>query len=377
MQVFICYQKYHDPTYVSTKKSNMKLGLGLYKSTLTKDNFAFAKQAGATHIVAQLVDYISGSNPTLTKNYLNGWGETRNQKKPWTLDSLISLQKTVSDSGLILEALENLDPSHWYDVLLDGPKKQEQLEALKQLIQNMGKAGIPILGYYFSLAGVWGWSSERLGRGAPKSVVFDASKIDIHTPIPKGMVWNMTYQDNPDNDFLAPVNREEMWQRLKYFLDTLLPIAEENGVRLVAHPDDPPLPEMRGTARLFYSPEAYENLFDVNDSNASGFEFCLGTLQEMPDSDVYGLLDKYSQNNRIGYIHFRNVIGKVPYYREAFVDEGDLDMVRIMKILKKNDYQGVIIPDHTPEMSTTAGWHSGMAYALGYMKGVIQTLNQA
>ncbi len=354
----------------------MKLGLGLYKSILTASNFNFARQAGATHIVAQLVDYIKGDNPTLTGNYLNGWGETRNQHKPWTYDDLSSLKRSINDAGLELEAIENLDPSHWYDVLLDGPEKENQLEGLKQLIKNMGKVGIPILGYYFSLAGVWGWTSQKSGRGLPNSVVFDASRIDVDTPIPKGMVWNMRYEDNPDNEVLAPVSREEMWQRLDHFLSTMLPIAEENNVKLVAHPDDPPLPELRGTARLFYNPQEYEKLLTLHSSPANGFEFCLGTLQEMPGSDVYGLLDKYTREDRIGYIHFRNVVGKVPQYREAFVDEGDLDMVRVMTILKKNDYDGVIIPDHTPEMTTAAGWHSGMAYALGYMKGVIQTLDK-
>jgi mannonate dehydratase len=353
----------------------MKLGLGLYRNILTKENFAFARQAGATHIVAQLVDYIKGSNPSLTGNFLDGWGETRNQAKPWTLEDLISLKKSVEDNGLQLEAIENLDPSHWYDVLLDGPQKENQMEGLKQLIKNMGKAGIPILGYYFSLAGVWGWTNETLGRGHAKSVVFDASRIDLNRPIPKGMVWNMTYEDPKEGEFISPVSRQEIWERLKYFLDILIPVAEENNVRLVAHPDDPPLPELRGMARLFYSPEEYEKLLTINKSPASGFEFCLGTLQEMPGSDVYALLDKYTKSNRIGYIHFRNVVGKVPHYREAFVDEGDLDMIRVMRILRQNAYDGVIVPDHTPEMSCGAGWHAGMAYALGYMKGVIQTLD--
>ncbi len=355
----------------------MKLGLGLYRSILTRDNFAFARQAGATHIVAQLVDYIKGSNPSLTGNYLGGWGTTRNHDKPWTYDLLASLKKEIGSYGLQLEAIENLDPSHWYDILLDGPRREEQVENLKQLIRDMGKAGIPVLGYYFSLAGVWGWTSRKEGRGAPASVVFDESGVDVNQPIPQGMVWNMWYKEQNEKQFISPVSRDEMWERLTYFLNHLLPVAEENGVRLVAHPDDPPLPEMRQTARLFYSPKQYERLLEVNDSPASGFEFCLGTLQEMPGSDVYSLLDKYSASDRIGYIHFRNVIGKAPRYREAFVDEGDLDMVRVMQILKKNNYDGVLIPDHTPEMSTPAGWHSGMAFALGYMRGVIQTLERS
>ena len=228
---------------------------------------------------------------------------------------------------------------------------------------------------YFSLAGVWGWTNGRYGRGDANSVVFDKSKIDIDLPIPNGMVWNMKYDAEPRHGVVSPVDRKEMWLRLKYFLDNILPVAEEAGVRLVAHPDDPPLATMRGTARLFYTPEEYEQLLTIHSSPANGFEFCLGTIQEMQNSDVYAMLDTYSRTGKIGYIHFRNVVGRVPHYREAFVDEGDINMIRCLKILQKNQYQGVLIPDHTPEMSCNAPWHAGMAYALGYMKGVMQTLN--
>lgn len=352
----------------------MKLGLGLYKSVLTHDNFRFARQAGATHIVVQLVDYIKGENPSLTKNYLKGWGETRNQGKIWTYEELSAIKQAIESHGLTWEAIENFDPSHWYDVLLDGPKKQQQLEDLKTILKNMGKAGIPMMGYYFSLAGVWGWTSGPHGRGNANSVVFDQDKVDVNQPIPKGMVWNMRYEDEQDG-VLSPVSRSEMWQRLDYFLQTLLPIAEENGIKLVAHPDDPPLPEMRGTARLFYNTQEYEKLLKLSNNPSNGFEFCMGTIQEMQGSDVYAMLDRYTRENRIGYIHFRNVVGKVPHYREAFVDEGDIDMIRALRILKKNRYNGILIPDHTPEMTTKAGWHTGMAYALGYMKGAMQAVN--
>lgn len=353
----------------------MKLGLGLYKSLLNDPNFQFARQAGATHIVAQLVDYIKGSDPSLTKNYLNGWGETRNQNKLWTFEELDALRKQVEMHGLKLEAIENFDPSHWYDVLLDGPQKEKQLEGIKLILRNMGKARIPILGYYFSLAGVWGWTSGPQGRGNASSVVFDQSKVNTSQPIPKGMVWNMRYEDESD-EVLPTVSRTEMWERLSYFLERVLPVAEENNVKLVAHPDDPPLPEMRGTARLFYNTQEYEKLLKVNSSPASGFEFCMGTIQEMEGSDVYSMLEKYTREKRIGYIHFRNVIGKVPRYREAFVDEGDIDMIKALRILKANHYEGVLIPDHTPEMTTKAGWHSGMAFALGYMRGAMQAIEQ-
>ena len=94
-------------------------------------------------MVVQLVDYIKGgNNPSLTQDYLSGWGTTQNQQNPWELNDLISLRKEIEEHGLKLEAIENFDPSHWHDILLDGPKKHEQLELIKRTIQNIGKAGI-------------------------------------------------------------------------------------------------------------------------------------------------------------------------------------------------------------------------------------------
>lgn len=353
------------------------LGLGLYKSLLNDNNFRFARQCGATHIVVQLVDYVKGGdNPSLTQNYLGGWGVTRTEGKLWQLDELLAIKKQMESHGLTWAAIENFDPAHWYDILLDGPKKHRQMEDLKFMLRNIGKAGIPVMGYYFSLAGVWGWTSGPEGRGGAMSVVFDEAEIDPQMPIPNGMVWNMTYNEEAEKGHRAPVSRDEMWERLRWFLGEILPVAEECGVKMVAHPDDPPLPELRGTARLFHSFEEYEKLLSVSASQANGFEFCMGTLQEMKEGNLYDLLDRHSAAGHIGYIHFRNVVGKVPRYREAFVDEGDIDMVRAMQILKKNNYEGVIIPDHTPEMSCGAPWHSGKAFALGYMRGILQTLER-
>ncbi|HMQ08416.1 MAG TPA: mannonate dehydratase [Saprospiraceae bacterium] len=351
----------------------MKLGLGLYKSLLNDRNLRFAKQAGATHIVAQWVDYVKGDDsPSLTRNYLDGWGWTHNKNKPWTKEDLTDLRKLVESHGLTLAALENFDPAHWYDILLDGPEKIYQLELIKHNIRNAGLAGIPMVGYYFSLAGVWGWSVRKEGRGLPLTVGYDASAIDPDQPIPKGMVWNMKYETG--EGFHEPVSEEEMWERLEEFLNAVMPVAEEHNVRLVAHPDDPPVKSLRKTGRLFYSTSQYEKLIDLYPSPNNGLELCLGTLQEMEHCDVYGFVEKHCKAGNIGYIHFRNVKGKVPDYREVFVDEGDLDMIRILKILKENQYEGVLIPDHTPEMTCPGPWHAGMAFALGFMRGAIQTM---
>jgi len=189
----------------------------------------------------------------------------------------------AASCGLAFEAIEDFDPAHWHDILLDGPKRAEQLEEL-------------------------------------------------------------------------------------------VPVAEKAGVRLAAHPDDPPLDVVRGQPRLVYQPDMYQRLLDLVPSSHNALEFCLGTLSEMTDGDIYEVCERYVKQGQVAYIHFRNVRGKVPDYTETFIDEGQIDMRRIMRILQNCGYEGVVIPDHTPQMSWGAPWHAGMAYAMGYMKALIGEL---
>jgi mannonate dehydratase len=153
-------------------------------------------------------------------------------------------------------------------------------------------------------------------------------------------------------------------------------VAEEAGVRLAAHPDDPPLPMLRGTGRLLYHPDRFDRLLSIVPSPSNALELCLGTVAEMQGSDVYQVADKYSRADKVGYIHLRNVRGRVPNYEEVFIDEGDVDMLRVLRILKRNHYEGVLIPDHTPQMTCDAPWHAGMAYALGYMNAAIKIIEE-
>ena len=353
----------------------MKLGLGLYRHMLTQENFRFAKQAGATHIVAHLVDYFS-NEPRIPTATHYGWGATENREL-WTYEEMRDLKAAVNAEGLELEAIENFDPSHWHDVLLDGPRKQEQLENIKTIIRRMGKAGIPVMGYNFSIAGVWGHVEGPYARGGAESVGFLGPDGPAETHIPTGMVWNMIYDsERLEEGSVGTVTPEQLWARVEDFLNEVIPVAEEAGVRLAAHPDDPPMPTIRGTARLVYQPDYYQRLLDIKPSRSNALEFCIGSLAEMTEGDIYEVIDRYSRQDAIGYIHFRNVRGKVPHYHEVFVDEGDVDMIRAMRILRDNGYNGVIIPDHTPQMTCNAPWHAGMAYALGYMRAVLMMLEQ-
>lgn len=352
----------------------MKLGLGLYRHMLTPENFRFAKQAGATHIVAHLVDYFRGSShgakddqPTGTDR---GWG-IAGDPQLWTLEELVTLRRNIEAEGLKLEAIENFDPAHWHDILLNGPKYKEQIENVKTIIRRLGEAGIPIMGYNFSIAGVAGRVTGNFARGSAPSVGMDGP---LDKPLPKGMVWNMVYDESAPQGTIASITHEELWNRLTRFLNEVLPVAEASGVKLAAHPDDPPLPTIRAQPRLVYQPHHYQKLIDINTSKANQLEFCIGSLAEMTEGDVYESVEQYSKQGRLGYVHFRNVRGKVPTYKETFIDDGDVDMMRILTILKKNNFDGVLIPDHTPQMACGAPWHAGMAYAMGYMKASMRAL---
>ena len=350
----------------------MKLGLGLYRHMLTPEYFAFARQAGCTHVIAHLVDYFNQGTSNPRHNQPTGgkyepWGRAGNPEELWTAEELKALRARVQDAGLILAGIENLDPAHWHDVLLDGPKRPRHIENVKTILRNMGEAGIPVLGYNFSVAGVSGRVSGPFGRGGAVTVGMDGP---VDAPLPNGVVWNMIYDPDAPAGTLPSITHEELWRRLTRFLEDVLPVAEQSGVRLAAHPDDPPLPTVRQQPRLVYQPYMYQRLIDLAPSANNALELCVGTMAEMTEGDVYEAVDRYSRQGKIAYIHLRNVTGKVPHYRETFIDEGDVDMVRILSILYRNGFDGVVIPDHTPQMSCPAPWHAGMAHTLGFIAAV-------
>ena len=354
----------------------MKLGFGLYRHQLNADHFRFARQCGATHLVIHLVDYFRSSRSNQPGDQPlgddAGWGLAGDPDKLWTFEEISAIQTEAAAHGLQIEAIENFDPAHWHDVLLDGPKKAQQLENLKTLIRTVGRAGIPVIGYNFSLAGVAGRVKGAWGRGGAEVVGMDGP---YDKPIPNGMVWNMVYDKNAPPGNLAPITTEELWRRHGEFLDALIPVAEEAGVTLAAHPDDPPTPTVRGQPRLVNRPELYQKLIDRRPSRSNALEFCLGTLAEMPDGNIYDAVESYSRQGKLAYVHFRNVRGQTPHYQETFVDEGDIDMLRVLRILKRNGFTGVLIPDHAPQMTCAAPWHAGMAYACGWMTAALKTLS--
>ncbi|MBT6145117.1 MAG: TIM barrel protein [Gemmatimonadetes bacterium] len=342
----------------------MKLGLGLYPNLLTTDNYRFARQAGATHVVAHL------------PGFARRQGRGRPPEQMWTRDELAALKDDMNAEGIEFAAIENFDVEHWYDILLDGPRRDEQMSGLQQLIRTMGDLGIGIMGYNFSYANVWGRVTVQQARGGAFSPGFHADLAPQQAPIPLGMVWNTVYDPDAPAGTIGAVTEEMIWDRYERFLRDLLPVAEEAGVLLAMHPADPPLETVNDTHRLVTRPEHYRQLFDLVPSPCHVAEFCQGTITEMNgEMDVYEAIQTYASQGKIGYVHLRNVVGRLPDYYETFIDDGDVDMVRALRLYRDNGFDGIIIPDHSPEMACDAPWHASMAYALGWMRGVLAAID--
>lgn len=351
----------------------MQLGFGLYRHMLDDAHYAFARQCGATHIVVHMCDYVRGRAAPARGDQpvgdLDGWGIA--EGRVWTVDELVAIRDAMARHGLIFHAVENVDPALWCDILFDGPRRDAQLAQVQQLIRNIGTAGIAVLGYNFSLAGVAGRVTSHQARGGAPSVGLDGRNAVTEAPLPNSMAWNMVV-DEAATGLRPTVTRDQLWQRLGWFLDHALPVAEAADVVLAAHPDDPPLDVVRGQPRLIWQPALYQRLLDRSPSRSNALEFCVGTTAEMSEGDVYETVRRHAAQGSIAYVHLRNVRGRVPRYHETFIDEGDVDVARVVRILSECGFDGVVIPDHAPQMSCAAPWHAGMAFAMGYLAALVK-----
>ncbi|MEQ1954502.1 mannonate dehydratase [Mesorhizobium yinganensis] len=350
----------------------MRVGLSLHGASLSEQGARFAAQLGVRDVVVHLTNYTRNADGSA---YLAGGVGPVNGEcidaPLWSYDYMAGMVAMLARHGLSVAAMENISPNFWSDILLDGPRKLEQMEAMKSLVRDAGRAGIPVIGYNFSLAGVWGWQRKPIARGSAVTAVFAADEIDIDSPLPDGMVGNMRYRQAEAGAAAQTVDEPTLWARLEWFLNELVPVAEEAGVRLAAHPDDPPVERLRGTARLVNSHAKYDRLLAIAPSRANALEYCVGSLAEMREGDVYETTRRFARSGAIAYVHFRNVRGKVPNYVETFVDDGDVDMAEIVRVLHEEGFDGVLVPDHVPDLDCAAPWHAGHAYTVGYMKALV------
>jgi mannonate dehydratase len=223
----------------------------------------------------------------------------------------------------------------------------------------MGQAGIPVLGYNWIPDGVWRTAKAAHGRGGALVTAYDhelGSRISSST--------------------LPPRNEAAMWANWERFITAVLPVAEEARVRLSLHPDDPPVPVLDGVARLFRDEAAFARAMSFADSPMHGIAFCTGTFASAAGAaPMMRALRRFARQGRIHYVHLRSVDGCLPRFAEAFLDEGDVDPVAVLRELLEAGFDGFVIDDHVPHLVDDTLWgHRGRAHATGYIAGILRAL---
>ncbi len=303
-----------------------------------------------------------------------------------TEEGLLSLKQRVEDHGFNVPVLENIPLSHIDKIILGQPGRDAQIENLRKTMHAIGRSGIPIFGFNFMPSGVWRTNvpldaphkpfdyrraspefgeqnlPPRIARGGAAVSTFDAELVK-EAPLIFGRVYA----------------EEEIWQGFTDFIRTVMPIAEEYGLKVSIHPDDPLMPSLGGVARPFRQLSAFQRAVEIADSDLFGVTFCLGNWTLMGLDEMRKGLRLFGESGRIHYLHFQAVRGTRERFEETFFDESDI-FPEVIRSLKELRYDGVLVPAHAPVMGRTHGpfedpWqqdHEGLTHAVGYMQGLLR-----
>jgi mannonate dehydratase len=281
-------------------------------------------------------------------------------EQPWDFGPLVLHQRHVEDAGLSLDVIEDNPPMD--AMRLGRPGREEEVEVFCKLLRNMGKLGIPVLCYNWMA--VLGWlrtSVAAEGRGGAGVTRYDHSLM-VDAPLtPAGLVA-----------------ADDLWANFKWFLERVVPVAEEAGVKLALHPDDPPLSPIRGIDRILNTVDAFQRALDLVPSEMHGITMCQGNFTLMTD-DLPAVIRQFGEQGKIHFVHFRDVVGTPEYFTETFHEEGKTDMLACVRAYRDAGVEGVMRSDHVPTLegdtAIVPGYsHSARLYAIGYTRGLLEAV---
>lgn len=278
------------------------------------------------------------------------------------VDALAAVQKRFLRYGIrIYSAAHQIYRS--LNIQLGRPERDRDIETYRTFLRSLGRLGIPVAAYDFHPANTYTTSIvERRGYRARQ---FDERVFRASVEKPA---------------FGREYSASEMWEFYTYFVKAALPAAEEAGVRMALHPDDPPLAKMNGVAKLFVNYAGYHRAEQISGGSKHwGLRLCVGTWAEggaAMGKDVFGMIRDFGGRGKLFDIDFRNVSGVMPRFVEAFPDDGDLDMYQVMKALRQVRYSGGLVPDHLPRLDTDPEQRASLAYCIACMKTWLRRANE-
>jgi mannonate dehydratase len=289
----------------------------------------------------------------------------------WSVESLTRLRERVEKFGLVLDMVPlpmSSNPiarfEHPNVMLGKSPERDREIDDICQMIRNASRAGIPSVKYNLTLLGVVRTESTP-GRGGARYSTF---------------VYDKAKQD-PPLTAAGVVGADAYWERITYFLERVVPVAAENKVKIACHPQDPGMPPgkgYQGVETVLGSVEGLKKFVSIKESPYHGLNFCQGTVSEMlekPGEQIFDVIRYFGTRGKIFNVHFRNIRGRFLNFQETFIDDGDVDMLKAMRVYKEVGFDGMMMPDHVPSIAGDTRNAQGFAFALGYIKALIAAVS--
>lgn len=281
---------------------------------------------------------------------------------PWREEELRARMDTLGAAGLTLSLLMF---GGFPNAIYGRPGRDEEIEKVSASIRAAGRVGLPVMEYNFYAHRIVEGYYEEEGRGGAGLTAFDYEKVRDLAPLEDGAH-----------------SLEQMWENVAYFLEAVVPVAEEADVRLALHPNDPPPPISRGSGQIMGSVEGWKRLVDIVPSPHNGITFDCGVTREV-GGDPEAVCRYFGERDCINHVHYRNVRMRVPreQYTEVFLDEGEVDMVAVMRELVRQGYPRLIYPEHPPLIDAdrehpfkgiSSHRYTGFAYTVGYARAMLQ-----
>lgn len=303
-------------------------------------------------------------------DHICGYPKDEDDPASWTADALSRLRDLCESHGVTLAMVQfpmlssaSIDRSSRKAVMLGRePERQQEIDQVLSIIRACAQVGIPAVKYNMNLLGVLR-TADTPGRGGSRYSTWRLKEAKQEPPLTAA----------------GSVTAELAWERITYFLERVVPVAEEHKVRLACHPHDPGVPPsgFRGVARVLGTVEGMKRFVEIQASPYHGLNLCLGTTGEMlqhPRSDIHDVIRHFGTRGKVFNIHFRNIRGRRDDFQEVFPDEGDMDMVAVMRTLKQVGYSGMVMPDHMPHHDDDPRQDQAFAFGYGYIKALIQAV---